>query len=185
MRNGQPGNLVGQTESAAIGDLVGERADFKNGKGYVTFRRVSADLFGSPVIRLADLANTEVTYLEFGTDPASDAPLELHVMDPATGVVLACAGAAQGLAGVTTAGAYGGLAAGFAAVDGQLELFGSDSVVISLVERDDDDACPEVLGQTPATVVETLSLDSSDLREGEAAFAGGGRVEFVRKADGS
>jgi hypothetical protein len=177
--------LVGQTEPTAIGDLVGERADFTNDKGYMTFRRVTEAFFGAPVIRLADLAETEVTYLELGTDPATDSPIELFAVDPTSGVAVACAGAAQGLVGITTAGAYAGLAAGFVAFDGQVELFGTDDVVIGLVERTDGEECPKVPESAPTGLAETPSLVPSDLSEGEAAFVGGGRIEFVRKAGGS
>lgn len=177
--------LIGQTEPAAVGDLVGERADFTNDKGYVTFRRVTEELFGAPVVRLGDLTETEVTYLEFGTNPSTDSPLELFAIDPASGVAIACAGAAQGLTGVTAAGAYAGLAAGLVAFEGQIELFGSDDIVLGLVERTDGDQCPKIPGSAPTGLVETLSLEPSDLTGGEALFSGGGRIEFVRKAGGS
>jgi len=177
--------LIGETEPTAIGDLVGERADFTNDKGYMTFRQVQQAFFGATVVRLADLAAMEVTALEFGTNPATDASLEIHAIDPASGVVLACAGEAQGLTGIGGAGTYGGLAADLVAVSGRMELFGQSSAVIALVERTDNDACPEIPADTPGTVAETLSLDSADLREGTAPFSGGGRTDYVQQAGGS
>ncbi len=172
--------LVGETEPYAVGDLVGERADFKNGKGYVTFRRVTTTLFGSPVIRLADLENTQVTYLELGSDPATDSPLELFAVDPASGVAIACSGQAQGLAGIGAAGSYAGLAASLVALEGQMELFGSGEIVLRLVERTDGEECPRVPEVAPDVLAETGPLDPADLREGGAEFSGGGRIEFIR-----
>jgi hypothetical protein len=177
--------LVGQTEPTAVGDLVGERVDFTNNKGYMTFRRVTEDFFGAPVVRLADLAETEVTYLELASNPATDSPLELFAIDPLSGVAIACAGAAQGFVGIGAAGSYAGLAADLVALDGQMELFGSSDVVIKLVERTDGEECPKVPESIPDDLDETLSQGPSDLMEGEASFAGGGRIEFVRRAGGS
>lgn len=172
--------LVGETEPTAIGDLVGERADFTNEDGYVTFRRVSTTFYGATVVRLEDLSATQVTRLEFGTGPATDAPLELHAVDSASGVVMACSGAAQGLVGIGAAGTYEGLAADLVAAEGQMALFGADSVVLRLVERTDGEACPDAPAGEFTAIAETAALDSGDLAGGSAAFAGGGRVDYVQ-----
>jgi len=177
--------LVGQTDPTAVGDLVGERVDFTNNKGYMTFRRVTESLFGAPVVRLADFAETQVTYLELASNPATDSPLELFAIDPASGVVIACAGEAQGLTGISAAGSYAGLTVDFVALDGQLELFGSGDIVIALVERTDGEQCPRVPESVPAGLAETPSLSPSDLAEGTVEFSEGGRIEFVRRAGGS
>jgi hypothetical protein len=174
--------LVGQTAPTAIGDLIGERSDFTDGNGYVTFQPVSTALFGAQVVRLADFGVTELTRFAFDENPTSDAPLEVFAVDASNGVAMACAGAPQGLTGVSAPGTYEGLVVDFMPMEGQTELFGSDDVILKLVERTDGRACPQTAGANIPVVAETAALLPTDLDGGEASFEGGGGMEFVRKS---
>jgi hypothetical protein len=173
--------LVGQTAPQAIGDVIGERVNFAEGDGYVAFRRVTTTLFGAPVVRLADLTSVVVSSLSHTASPTTDADLELHAVDPGTGLTVACAGRVQGLEGVGLAGSYDALSAKIVAVDGQRELFGWDQVILRLVERSDGHACPVPPEGSVGVLAQTAELVPSDLRAESVSFLSGkGTVKFVR-----
>lgn len=174
--------LVGQTEPTAIGDLIGERADFTDGNGYLTFRPVSTALFGAQVVRLADFDASEITRLEYDGSPSSDSSLEVFAVDASSDVPIACAGEAQGLSGVSLPGTHEGLGAAFVPMEGQTELFGAERVVLRLVERTDGRSCPQTADGELPSVAETATLLPTDLDDGEAPFGEGGGVAFVREA---
>ncbi len=175
--------LVGQTEPKTIGALVGERVDFEDGNGYVTFQRVNPKLFGSSVVRLSDLTGITIESLEIAKAASSDSPIELHAVSANSGLSVACAGEAQGLVGVETAGMHEGLAAWMIPVDGQKELFGWDKVELKLIQRTDGRSCPWPLESAPTVLAATSDLAAVDLATGTATFAAqAGSVSFVEAA---
>jgi len=176
--------LVAETDFIAIGDLIGERAEFEGGKGYISFQGVRMEQFGAPVVRLADLTAMQIESLRHteGTDTVG--ALELHVTDEASGQLLACAGADQGLAGVDAAGSYAGLAATPVAAGWEREIFGYGRVLLSLVERSDGLACPTLPAFELPVLAKTAELGPTELAAGEAGFLdGAGELSFVRATD--
>lgn len=179
-QEGSGPKLIGETEFACVGDLVGERAEFTNGDGYVTFRNISPEHFGAPVARLADLLATQITGLAFTAGRQTAGALEVHVIDPASGNTVACAGANQGLMGIGQPGDYDGLAASFVAAGWERELFGYASIRFELVERSDNLSCPALAKWDLPILAATGGLSPTDLKMGRASFEGsGGEIEFA------
>ncbi|MFA4873761.1 MAG: hypothetical protein WC956_00815 [bacterium] len=175
--------LVGQTEPKTIGQLVGERVDFDEGSGYLTFQRVNEQFFGSSVVRLADLTAISVVALNHTAAATSNASLELHAVAGDSGLPVACAGPAQGLSGIAAAGSYDGLSAQMVAMEGTKELFGWDRISLWLVERTDGRSCPWPLESAPNTIAGIELVTAADLAGGTATFADNkGSLSFVEAA---
>ncbi len=174
---------VAETEFVPIGDLVGERANFNDNKGFISFRSVRDECFAAPVVRLADLTDTQVTELSHDAAPTSAGAVELHVIDAVSGQTVACAGAAQGLAGIEAAGPYDDLAATLVAAGWEREIFGYADIYLALVERSDGLACPALPAEVLPVLAITGALTPSQLMAGEADFVtGGGGLGFVAAA---
>ncbi len=163
--------LVGQTDVATIGELIGEKALFTNGKGYVTFRSVMPTPFSASVVRLEELIDLIATDLSYTLTPEAAPTMELQVTDVEGNYAIACAGANQGLGGVDAPGTYAGLTAGLATVTGQQELFGWDTVLIRLVNRTDGLTCPAPMTATPEILGQSAGLTSAGLGAGSYTFA--------------
>lgn len=164
---------IGETEPMLIMDIIGERIDFTNDKGYVSFRGVATTPFGSQVIRLEELAALQDVALSYELTPSIDPTIELHLTPGNSNYIVACAGEAQGLVGVETPGVYDGLSAKFVAAEGQTELFGWSTVVLKLVERNDDLTCPSPYGSSPTVLAESEELSGAMLSEGAIVFENG------------
>lgn len=166
-------SIVGETEAKPIGELIGEMAPFTNGNGYVVFQGVMTTPFSAPVIRLGELAMLNVNSLEYELTPSYNPTVELHITDSGGNYVIACAGEAQGLVGVSVPGSHAGLDANLVAADGQRELFGWSSVLLRLVDRKDGLKCPEPLGAEPTVLATTKALSSGDLDARTVQFQNG------------
>ncbi len=172
--------LIGEIEPARISDLIGERADFTNGKGYVSFQSMSPVYFGAPVVRLADLAATQITKVSHSAAPQTAGVVEVFAVDPVSGKYLACAGAGQGLAAIEQAGAYEGLAATLSSAGWEREIFGYGSVYFALIERSDALSCPTLPGEGMPVLARTAVLSPAELATGAVNFEeNGGSIEFA------
>ncbi|MBI4211700.1 MAG: hypothetical protein HY540_03600 [Deltaproteobacteria bacterium] len=162
--------LVGETEIRTIANFIGEKVLFTNDQGYLSFQTVATTPFFSSVVRLAELADLKATALNYSSTPAANTPVELHIFADGMSSSLVCAGKPQGLSNVASPGNYSNLDAGFVAVTGQKELFGSSNVTIKLVNRTDGKECPAALSNTPTELASTSSLTSSVLPSNALTF---------------
>lgn len=172
--------LVGETETQTIGDLIGEKVPFTNGSGSIAFRGVVAGPLSAPDVRLGDLEQLVVSAMDYTTPPSSAPHLEVHVVDAQAGYLIACAGADQGLTGIGAPGDHQGLTARFVAADGQEELFGWEGVVIQLVDRVDGLACPALPTSQPTVMATTYVASADGLASQAIAFEEGkGRITLI------
>lgn len=169
---GDSTELVAETEVKTIGDLIGEKVSL-GGNNYISFRGVMEAPFSSSVVRLVDLTKLYVTALQYNTAPSSNSNLEMEIISPSDGFVIACAGSEQGLTGVEAAGAHAGLNVQFVAAEGIEELFGWEGVKIRFVNRTDGYKCPTSLTKEPDTVAETGALSTSNLGAKTISFESG------------
>jgi hypothetical protein len=177
--------LIGETDPAIISDMIGEKAPFTNGKGYVSLRGIIDGPFAAPVFRLEELPLLGVAALSYELEPSYEPTVELHIMNSTGDYVIACAGAGQDLAGVDVPGDYDGLDARFVIADGQVELFGFDDVVVRLVDRKDGLICPSPLGEAPTVLAESEAISPSDI-PGKIGFkngAGSVTLKIVQNSD--
>jgi hypothetical protein len=167
---------IGKTEIMRIGDLIGERAEFTNGKGYIRLRGVATAPFSARYARLEELSNLVVTDLEYTSAVAASETLEIHFMSP-DGYSVVCAGPDQGLTGVDLPDtAYTGLDAKMTAVTGQRELFGWSELNVVVVGRSDSNTCPAPLSGDYAVLGSATALTTSALNTGTANLEEGGTV---------
>ncbi len=170
--------LVGETDFVAVEDLIGERASFTNGIGYITFRNISSAQFGASVIRLSDLENLEISKLEHDGNLSADSVVELAFFDPSGSYAVACAGVDQGFFDISSAGAYE-ISANLVSVEGQRELFGWSQLVTSLVKRTDSMKCPKPYSEGAASIGSRSATILDDFKSGNLEFDDdGGRVEL-------
>lgn len=172
--------LVGETEAELIGELIGERAPFVGGQGYISFRGVMETPFSSRAMRLEELTGFKATGLEYKLTPSASSTVELHMIDAQAGYTIACTGPDQGLVGVGAPGSYTGLSAQFVAVDGQKELFGWNGVKIELIDRGDGLKCPNQLVLGPKTLATTDTLLNTSFTASTIAFSNGAGSVTVR-----
>jgi len=173
---------IGKTEITRIGDLIGERAEFTNGKGYIRLRGVAITPFSARYARLEELANLVVTDLEYTSAAAASETLEVHFMSP-DGYSVVCAGPDQGLVGVDLPDtAYTALNAQMTAVTGQRELFGWNELNVVVVGRSDSNTCPSALSGDYTVLGSAAALTTSAIDTGTANLEEGGMVGWKYEA---
>ncbi len=165
--------LLGQTEVRAIGDMIGEKLAFEGVDGFVSFRRVVTKPFATTMVRLADLTSLTIGSITHSATLPADAVLELHAMDPESGLSLACTGSAQGLTNVNAAGLHEGLTASMVSMTPLHETFGTSTVVMVLVKRNDGKACPAMPESSLTTIAATQPLESAGFASSPISFSDG------------
>lgn len=167
---------VGETEITRIGELIGERLELTNGKGYIRLRGVATTPFSARYARLEELARLVVTDLEYTTTAAASETIEIHFVSP-EGYSVVCAGPDQGLTGVDAPDtAYTGLTAQLTAVTGQRELFGWNELDVKVIGRSDSNACPSALSGSFTVLGTATGLTPSAIDTGSANFEEGGML---------
>jgi len=167
---------VGETEITRIGELIGERLELTNGKGYIRLRGVATTPFSARYARLEELASLVVTDLEYATAAAASQTIEVHFVSP-DGYSVVCAGPDQGLTGVDAPDtAYTGLVAEFTAVTGQRELFGWNELDVKVIGRSDSNTCPAALSGDFTILGTATGLTPSAIDTGTANLEEGGMV---------
>src|SRR3989338_1240438 len=174
--------LVAETETKPIGEMIGERLSFKNGKGFISFQSIATKAFETSVVRLADVTSYQVRSLTYSLAPSANATVEVHFFGDNASYSFACSGAEQGLTSVNTPANYSNLNASLVASTGQKELFCWKQVTVKLLERTDGLKCPAALAKTPTTLAETSALTPSALAGGNITFLnGGGTLQLTPK----